>query len=105
MTDPMTCPKCSTTIAIKELTPAQLRIAAILCAKCGAEIPLPPTKERMKQKTARLEAAGRRAEAFVATGGDLKSPEAGPLGVELAEALNEVGKELGYEILKKIEPS
>jgi hypothetical protein len=105
MTDSITCPKCPTTIEIKELTSAQLRMAAILCPKCGAEIDLPPARERIKQKTERLHAVGKRAEEFVAAGGDLKSPKAAPLGMEMLEAYSELGKELGYDILKKIEPN
>jgi hypothetical protein len=104
-TDSVACPKRATAIEIKELRPAQLRMTVILCAKRGADVPLPPARERIKQKTARLEAAGRRAEAFVAAGGDLKSPEEAPLGMELLEAANEVGNELGYEMLRKIEPN
>ena len=41
-------------------------------------------------------------EAFVAAGGDLKSPEAAPLGVEALTALADLAKESGYEILKPI---
>jgi hypothetical protein len=56
----------------------------------------------IQQKTARLEAARKAVEAFVAAGGDLKSKEAVPLGLELVSAFNEVAKEFGQEILKPI---
>jgi hypothetical protein len=55
----------------------------------------------MKEKTARLKAATEKVQEFVNKGGDIKSPEAAPLGVELMLAANEVGKDLGYELLKK----
>lgn len=60
-------------------------------------------KQALKQKVARLEAARRKVEEFVAHGGGLKSSEAVPLGMELVLAANEVGKDLGYEILKPID--
>jgi len=56
----------------------------------------------IEEKTARLHAAGQKAEAFIAAGGDLKSKEAVPIGMELIHAANEVAKELGYEFLKPI---
>jgi hypothetical protein len=56
-----------------------------------------------QQKLARLERARKRIEEFVEQGGDIKSDEAAPLGMELVLAANEVGKTLGYEILKPIE--
>jgi hypothetical protein len=57
----------------------------------------------LKEKTARLKAANEKVQDFVSKGGDLKSPEAVPLGMELVLAANEVGKDLGYEILKPID--
>jgi hypothetical protein len=57
----------------------------------------------LKEKTARLKAATEKVQEFVNRGGDIKSPEAAPLGMELILAANEVGKDLGYEILKKKE--
>ena len=40
----------------------------------------------------------------MAAGGDLKSKEAVPLGLELVSAFNEVAKEFGQEILKPQKP-
>jgi hypothetical protein len=56
----------------------------------------------IQEKTARLETARKKVEAFVAAGGDLKSPEAVPLGLELLQAFDEVAKEFGPGILKPI---
>jgi hypothetical protein len=52
------------------------------------------------EKTARLEAARKNVEAFVAKGGDLKSPAAVPVGLELVNAFADLAKDFGYEILK-----
>lgn len=54
------------------------------------------------EKTERLRVAREKVEAFIAAGGDIKSPEAAPLGMELVLAANEVGIELGYSILKPV---
>jgi hypothetical protein len=59
-------------------------------------------KEEILAKTKRLEAVGARVGEFVAAGGDLKSPEATPLGMELIYAFNDLSTELGHPILKKI---
>jgi hypothetical protein len=56
----------------------------------------------LKEKTARLKAANENVQDFVNKGGDLQSPEAVPLGMELVLAANEVGKDLGYNILVPI---
>jgi hypothetical protein len=61
------------------------------------------SKEEWAAKTARLERAGKAAEAFVAAGGDLKSKEAVPLGMELINAFNEVSTLFGHPILKPID--
>lgn len=55
----------------------------------------------IQEKTARLRAACEKVEAFLAAGGDLRSPETAPLGMELVLAANEVGEDLGYNILEK----
>ncbi|MGC0777465.1 MAG: hypothetical protein WCD68_09685 [Candidatus Acidiferrum sp.] len=55
---------------------------------------------KILEKTARLETARKSVEAFVAAGGDLKSKEAVPVGLELVNALADLAKEFGYEILK-----
>lgn len=51
------------------------------------------------QKTARLERARLAIEQFVACGGDIRSPEAAPLGVELAYAFDDLGREFGWRLL------
>lgn len=56
----------------------------------------------LEEKTERLRVAREKVEEFVAAGGDIKSPEAVPLGMELVLAANEVGIELGYNILKPV---
>jgi len=54
----------------------------------------------LKDKTERPRIAREKVEAFVAAGGNIKSKEAAPLGMELVLAANDVGEELGYKILK-----
>jgi hypothetical protein len=54
----------------------------------------------LKEKTARLAAVTKKMHEFVANGGDIHSPEAAPIGAELFNAANDVGKDLGYELLK-----
>ncbi len=56
----------------------------------------------IQEKTARLEAARRKVEEFVAAGGDLKSPAAVPVGMKFVKAFADYAKEFGYEILKPI---
>ncbi len=56
----------------------------------------------IQEKTARLEAARKSVEAFVAEGGDLASKEAVPVGMEFVQAFADVAKEFGYDILKPI---
>jgi hypothetical protein len=51
----------------------------------------------LEDKTARLKAANEKVQDFVNKGGDLQSPEAAKLGMELVLAGNEVGKALGYK--------
>jgi hypothetical protein len=64
---------------------------------------MPSINEVILAKTKRLEEVGSKAEAFVAAGGDLKSPEAVPLGMELIHAFNDLSTEFGHPILTKIE--
>jgi hypothetical protein len=54
----------------------------------------------IKEKTARLEAARKNVETFVANGGELASKDGLPLGLEFVEAFADVAKEFGYSILK-----
>ena len=54
------------------------------------------------QKAARLEAARTKLQQFMDGGGNLKSPEAAPLGVEFLHAYDDLAREFGYEILKPI---
>jgi len=56
----------------------------------------------IQEKTARLEAARQKVEAFVAAGGDLKSREAAPVGLELVNACADLAKDFGHEILKPL---
>jgi hypothetical protein len=56
----------------------------------------------IQEKTARLEAARRNVEVFVAAGGDLMSSDAVPIGIELVNACADLAKDFGYEILKPI---
>jgi hypothetical protein len=56
----------------------------------------------LNEKLARLEEMNRKAQAYLAAGGDPKSDEAVPIWIEYAEASNEVAKEIGYEFLKPI---
>jgi hypothetical protein len=65
-------------------------------------MPLGGHMATINDKTARLKAATEKVQDFVNRGGDLKSPEATPLGMELVLAANEVGKDLGYKILVPI---
>jgi hypothetical protein len=53
----------------------------------------------IRQKTARLELALVKVKAFVAAGGDLKSPAAFLDGWELVDAFAELAEEFNYEIL------
>jgi hypothetical protein len=50
-----------------------------------------------KEKAARLEAARLKAQQFLDNGGDLKSSEAVPVGVEFIEAFNDLAKELASD--------
>jgi hypothetical protein len=56
----------------------------------------------IQEKTARLEAARKKVEQFAAAGGDLQSPAAVPVGLELVHAYADVAREFGHEILKPI---
>ncbi len=56
----------------------------------------------MQEKSDRLKAARERLEAFVSAGGDLKSYEAIPAGMEFVNAFADLAKDFGYEILKPI---
>jgi hypothetical protein len=61
------------------------------------------TREEWQAKTDLLERARIKAEEFVAAGGDLKSKEAEPLGMELIRAFNEVSTLFGHPILKALD--
>ncbi len=56
----------------------------------------------IEHKRERLEAVLRKVEAFVAAGGDLKSPAAFLDGWELVDAFAELAEEFEYEILISI---
>lgn len=55
------------------------------------------------EKILRLEKATADLQSLLDSGVDPKSKEAAPLGLELIHAADEVGKELGYQILKPID--
>jgi len=57
----------------------------------------------LKEKTARLAAAKKKVDEFVAAGGDLGSKEAVPVGMEFVQAFADVAKDLGYDVLKPIQ--
>ncbi|MGC1225363.1 MAG: hypothetical protein WA859_02695 [Candidatus Sulfotelmatobacter sp.] len=59
-------------------------------------------KSIIREKTIRLDVIRERVQQFVDGGGDLKSPDAVPLGLEFVHAFNDLAKEFGYEILKPI---
>ena len=56
----------------------------------------------IQQKTARLKRVLLKVEAFVAAGGDLKSPAAFLDGWELVDAFSELAEEFDYEVLVSI---
>ena len=51
----------------------------------------------LQEKTERLAVARKNVEAFVAAGGDLKSAEAVPVVLELADAFDELANEFGHD--------
>jgi hypothetical protein len=53
----------------------------------------------IQEKTARVEAARKKVEQFVAAGGDLKSYAAVPVGLEFVDAAADLARDLGYEII------
>jgi uncharacterized protein with NRDE domain len=57
-------------------------------------------KEEFLAKVNRAHAARMKAEEFVVAGGDLRSEEAAPLGVEMLAAWNELATEFAHPILK-----
>jgi hypothetical protein len=59
-------------------------------------------REIIQQKTARLAAVLQKVEAFVAAGGDLKSPAAFLDGWELVDAFAELAEQFHYEVLVSI---
>jgi hypothetical protein len=55
-----------------------------------------------RQKVKRLEATTQKVEAFVAAGGDLESPAATPVWMDLMAAFEDIANEFGYEIAKPV---
>jgi len=56
----------------------------------------------VRQKLKRLEATIRKVDDFVAAGGDLKSPAATPVWMDLMGAFERVAEQFGYEIPKPV---
>lgn len=59
----------------------------------------------IREKTAKLERVKAKVQDFVDRGGDLKSTEALPLGLEMVQAYDDLAKEFGEGILKPIKPA
>ena len=55
----------------------------------------------IQAKTSRLKAVRKKVEAFVAAGGDLKSADAVPLGIEFMDACADLAEDFGYEIVER----
>jgi hypothetical protein len=55
------------------------------------------------EKTARLNSAHNKMEAFLAAGGKLGSPQSIPVGLEFVNAFADLAKEFGYNLLKEDE--
>jgi hypothetical protein len=60
-------------------------------------------RQTTSEKTARLESVKEKVQRFVESGGDLKSAEAFPLGLEFIQAYDSLANEFGYTILKPIQ--
>ncbi len=75
--------------------PARARQFAIIA-------PMADQGQTIEAKTARLESVKEKVRQFVDSGGDLKSSEAVPLGVELLQTYDALAREFGYQILKPI---
>jgi len=57
----------------------------------------------VEEKSARLESARAKLEKFQNDGGDLKSPEAAPLGIEFLHAFADLAKEVGLDSQKLVQ--
>ena len=68
----------------------------------GQENPAGGNMATIQEKTARLASAQQKVDAFIAAGGDLKSPAAAPIGLEFVNAFAVLAKEFGYDVLKPI---
>lgn len=58
---------------------------------------IPAAEQRIREKTLRLDSVRAKVQAYVDQGGDLKSQEAVPLGMELLRAADDLAQELGYK--------
>ena len=56
---------------------------------------MPTRREHLQAKIDRVHKARMNAEQFIDAGGDLKSQEAGPIGMELIRATNDLAAEFG----------
>jgi hypothetical protein len=62
------------------------------------------SKEELRAKIERVHAARMKVEAFVAAGGDLKSADAVPIGMELAGAFSDLFTEFRHPFSADIQP-
>ena len=60
------------------------------------------SKGELQAKIGRVHAARMKVEVFVAAGGDLKSAEAVPIGVELTRSYDDLCKEFGQQVLDEM---
>jgi hypothetical protein len=75
-----------------------------LCKEFGQprSLMMVTSKEELQAKIGRVHAARMKVEVFVAAGGDLKSAEAVPIGVELTRSYDDLCKEFGQQVLDEM---
>ncbi len=62
---------------------------------------MPEDRKTVEEKTARLQSVTEKVQQFLNGGGDLKSPESVPLGLEFIHAYDDLAKEFGYQVLER----
>jgi hypothetical protein len=77
-----------------------------LCKEFGQprSLMMVTSKEELRAKIERAHAARMNVEVFVAAGGDLKSTEALPIGVEFTRSYDDLCKEFGQQVLDEMKP-